>query len=84
MKKGRYKNMAMLEVVCRDCNSETSLRGWLEKEDLKGTEYEHFMDTITEDELFVLQNSGKVKDQWDRFMENPVCPECGSKNVYWF
>lgn len=42
------------------------------------------MDTITEDELFVLQNSGKVKDQWDRFMENPVCPECGSKNVYWF
>lgn len=76
--------MAMLEVVCRDCDSKTPLRGWLEKEDLKGTEYEHRMNTVTEDELFVLQESGKVKDPWGRFLDNPMCPVCGSKNVYWF
>lgn len=76
--------MAMLEVVCNDCETETSLRGWIEKEDLKNTEYEGLMDTITEDELYELERSGKIKDPWDRFLDNPVCPECGSKNVFWF
>ena len=41
----------MLTVVCKNCHSEFSLRGWLEKEDLKGTSYENKINTITEDEL---------------------------------
>lgn len=34
--------MAMLLVECRDCHSITSLRGWVEPEDLIGTMSAHF------------------------------------------
>lgn len=76
--------MAMLEVFCKDCKCESSLRGWVEKEDLRGTDYEGLMDKITEDELFKLEQEGKIQDEWDKFMNNKVCPECGSKNVVYF
>lgn len=75
----------MLEVCCKDCGCEYSLRGWVEKEDLRGTAYEDRMDTITEDELYKLQQEGKIQDEYDKFMiGNAVCPECGSKNVVYF
>ena len=39
------------------------------------------MDTITDEQLHELERNGMVKDEMDRFEANPVCPECGSKNV---
>ncbi len=74
----------MLTVDCKNCHSTFSLRGWLEKEDLKGTSYENKINTITEDELQELEQKGIIKDEWDRFLDNPVCPECGSKDVIYF
>ena len=76
--------MAMLSVICNDCGGMFSLRGWIEKEDLKNTPYENKIDTITEDELYQLEEKGKIKDEWDKFEDNPVCPDCGSENVVWF
>ena len=76
--------MAMLQVVCKRCRSENSLRGWIEREDLIGTKYEHLMNTITEEELYELEKNGEIKDEWDRWRENPVCPDCGSKKVISF
>lgn len=73
--------MAMLQVICKDCGSENHLRGWVEKEDLKGTKYENLIDAITEEELWELERKGEIKDEWDRFDEDPKCPDCGSKNV---
>lgn len=69
----------MLQVECMDCHQRASLRGWVEKEDLIGTEYESLMDSITEDELWELEKTGKVKDEWDRW--DGKCPSCGSENV---
>lgn len=71
--------MAMLQVECSDCLSIHSLRGYVEKEDLVSTKYEHLMDTITEEELLRLQESGEVKDPWEKW--DGTCPSCGSKNV---
>ena len=73
----------MLTVTCCDCGEMFSLRGWVEKEDLKNTPYENRMNTITDEELDELYRNGKVKDEMARFEENPICPECGSKNVAW-
>jgi len=56
--------MAMLTIECRNCKSVHSLRGWVEKEDLIGTKYEHLTDTITEEELQILHKKGEVKDPW--------------------
>ena len=39
------------------------------------------MDTITKEELWDLEEKGEIKDEWDRWEENPICPDCGSKNV---
>lgn len=74
--------MAMLQVVCKDCGEETSLRGWIVKEDLLGTEYEELMDTITDEELQSLEEAGKIQDEWDKW--DGKCPVCGSKNVIAF
>ncbi|MEE1255575.1 MAG: hypothetical protein UHN47_03565 [Lachnospiraceae bacterium] len=74
--------MAMLQVVCKDCGEESSLRGWIEKEDLKGTKYEHLMATITEKELYALEEKGEIKDPWNRW--DGKCPDCGSTNVISF
>ena len=75
----------MAQVVCRKCRSGTPLRGWVEKEDLIGTEYEHLMDSITEQELYKLESEGKIMDQFDRWKaEGRLCPDCGSKDTYWY
>ena len=71
--------MAILQVECSDCLFTASLRGYVEKEDLVGTKYENLIDTITEDELYDLQEKGEIKDPWDRW--DGKCPYCGSKNV---
>lgn len=76
--------MAMLQIICKKCGSENSLRGWIEKEDLIGTKYEHLMSTITEEELDELEKKGEIKDKWDKWMENRVCPDCGSDKVIFF
>lgn len=76
--------MAMLTVICNDCGGMFSLRGWIEKKDLKNTPYEKSMDTITNEQLNELSRKGIIKDEWDKFEENPVCPNCGSKNVVSF
>ena len=34
--------MAMLQVECRDCGATFSLRGWIEPEDLIGTQWEGY------------------------------------------
>ena len=60
----------MLTVTCYDCGEMYSLRGWIEKEDLRGTQFEEKIDTITDAEL-------------DVFEKNPCCRYCGSKNVTW-
>lgn len=73
----------MLTVSCCDCGEIFSLRGWIEKEDLKNTPYENIMNTITDEQLHDLERNGIIKDEMDRFKENPVCPECGSNNVVW-
>lgn len=74
--------MAMLQVKCKDCHIESSLRGWIEKEDLIGTKYENRMDSITEEELCDLEEKGEIQDPWDRW--DGRCPNCGSKNVIAF
>ncbi|MFR5393477.1 MAG: hypothetical protein ACLTG6_07860 [Roseburia faecis] len=74
--------MAMLQIVCKDCGAEESLRGWIAKEDLLGTEYEELMDTITDEELQSLEKAGKIQDEWDKW--DGKCPVCGSKNVITF
>jgi len=74
--------MAMLQVRCKDCGLENHLRGWIDKNDLKGTKYEHLMDTITEEELSLLESMGEISDEWDRW--DGCCPDCGSKNVISF
>ena len=56
---------------------------YFEKEDLKNTPYENVMNTITDEQLTELYRNGMVKDEMDKFEENPICPECGSKNVVW-
>jgi len=73
--------MAMLNIVCNNCGHMDSLRGWVEKEDLIGTKYEERMDSITDKELSELEDRGEIQCEWDKFEENPICPECGSKNV---
>lgn len=40
---------------------------WVEKDDLKGTEYEHLMDRITDKELDELERSGKIMAEADRW-----------------
>lgn len=41
----------MLTLTCNDCGEMFSLRGWIEKEDLKNTPYENVMNTITDEQL---------------------------------
>lgn len=64
--------MAMLSVICKDCKEEFSFRGWIDREDLKGTEYESQIDSITDEELYSLEKTDKIKDEWEKFEENPV------------
>lgn len=58
----------MLTVTCYDCGEMYSLRGWIEKEDLRGTQFEE---------------KGLIHDEVDVFEKNPCCRYCGSKNVTW-
>ena len=77
--------MAMMQVVCRKCGNETPMRGWIEKEDLKGTKYEHLIDIITEEQLDDLERTGEVMDEFDKWeATGSICPDCGSKDTYWY
>ena len=73
--------MAMLSVECRDCHFLSSLRGWIEPEDLIGTKWEG----LSQDQIDEMKNKNinifNGLDPWDKFDENPICPYCGSKNV---
>ena len=73
----------MLTVTCYDCGEMYSLRGWIEKEDLRGTQFEEKIDTITDAELSELEEKGLIHDEMDVFEKNPCCRYCGSKNVTW-
>ena len=50
----------MLTVTCYDCGEMYSLRGWIEKEDLRGTQFEEKIDTITDAELSELEEKGLI------------------------
>lgn len=63
--------MAILTVYCKKCRQDSSLCGFIQKSDLKGTKYESQMNTITDEELDALKWDGK-------------CPNCGSDNVITF
>ena len=41
----------MLTICCNQCGEMYSLRGWIEKEDLRGTQFEEKMNRITDTEL---------------------------------
>ena len=71
----------MLTVTCSKCGEMYSLRGWIVKEDLKGTDFETKIDTISDEELKQLEEMGKVKDEVNKFYDNPICKYCGSKKV---
>lgn len=70
------------QVICKDCHNETSLRGFVTRDDLIGTKYEKVKDFITDDELHALEEAGEIQDEFDRW--DDICPVCGSKNVIWF
>lgn len=74
--------MAMLQVICKKCRQESSLRGYVVKEDLIGTKYENLIDTITKEELYDLEQKGEIQDEWDRW--DGKCPVCGSSDVISF
>lgn len=42
------------------------------------------MKHLSVDELWELGSTEKVKDPWNKWYDNLVCPECGSKNVVAF
>lgn len=70
------------QVICEDCHNETSLRGFVTRDDLIGTKYEKVKDFITDDELYALEEAGEIQDEFDRW--DDTCPVCGSKNVIWY
>ena len=77
--------MAIMQVVCNKCGSESHMRGWIEKEDLKGTKYEHLIDNITDEELDKLERAGEILDEFDKWeADGGICPDCGSKDTYWY
>ena len=73
--------MAMLMVECRRCKHIESLRGWVEPQDLKGTPW----DGLDKDGIAELEKRQQglldKYDPWSRFDDNPICPNCGSKDV---
>ena len=54
----------MLTVTCYDCGEMYSLRGWIEKEDLRGTQFEEKMDRITDTELNELEEKALSVTKW--------------------
>ena len=52
--------MAILQIECGKCHQSFSLRGYIEKEDLLGTEYESLMNTITDNELCELSHEAMM------------------------
>ena len=50
----------MLTVTCYDCGEMYSLRGWIDKEDLRSTQFEGKIDTITDAELRTLEEKGLI------------------------
>lgn len=74
--------MAILTVYCKKCKQDSSLCGFIQKSDLKGTKYESRMNTITAEELDALEAVGEIQDEWDRW--DGKCPNCGSDDVIAF
>ena len=83
----------MLTVTCYDCGEMYSLRGWIEKEDLRGTQFEEKIDTITDAELSELEEKGLIHDEKEEiemdiinklytFVENGGRLEKGREPVY--
>ena len=64
--------MAMLQVECRDCGATFSLRGWIEPEDLIGTQWEGY---TNQDIVNAEKENPRI------FESNEICPFCGSSNV---
>lgn len=73
--------MAMLQVECTVCGSVSILRGWIDPEDLVGTEWESYTESqikgAEQENPLVFQGL----DPWDKFVENPICNDCGSDKV---
>lgn len=73
--------MAILQVECFDCLSIFSLRGFVEPEDLVGTQWEgcskEEMGKLEDEDSFIFEGL----DPWSKFDDNPVCLDCGSKRV---
>lgn len=76
--------MAMLQVECRDCGATFSLRGWVEPEDLLGTQWEGY---TNQDIVNAEKKNPRIfdgLDPWDKFESNEICPRCGSSNIISF
>lgn len=71
--------MAVLTVYCKKCKHDSSLCGFIQRSDLRGTKYENKMNTITDEELDALEAAGEIQDEWDRW--DGKCPNCGSEDV---
>ena len=76
--------MAMLQVECWDCQATFSLRGWIEPEDLIGTQWAGY----TKEEIATAEKENPTLfaglDPWDKFDNDKRCPYCGSSNVVSF
>ena len=73
----------MFYVECKQCKNAYNIRNWPDKEDLKGTNFESRIETITNDELEELYKKGVFVTPEDIFAENPQCLICGTKDIVW-
>lgn len=79
----------MIQIICKNCNSETSLRDWYEEDDLKGTplegKYHNGKNGILDCPQKILDEY-KIQTPADNYTpgDETICPVCGSKNATWF
>ena len=73
----------MTVATCLECGQEFSLKGWLVKSDLIGTDYEDLIYTINDEELSEklkeIENTGKFIHN---ITNNYRCPICNSNNIH--
>lgn len=73
----------MTMATCLECGQEFSLKGWLVKSDLIGTDYEDLIYTMPEEELSEklreIENTGKIIHN---ITSNDRCPICNSDNIH--
>lgn len=74
----------MLTIECKKCRHTDSLRGWIEPEDLKGTEWEGYtqeqIDEAEREDPLIFSGLDPV----DRFQATEQCPYCGSTDIISF